>query len=35
MLVRGGESRDSAWYSIVDDEWPTVRAGLESRLCAG
>ena len=35
MLVRGGESRDSAWYSIVDDEWPTVRAGLESRLGAG
>ena len=20
-----GENRDSAWYSIVDDEWPTVR----------
>ena len=22
MLVRDGENRDSAWYSIVDDEWP-------------
>ena len=32
MLVRGGESRDSAWYSVVDDEWPGVRALLESRL---
>jgi RimJ/RimL family protein N-acetyltransferase len=32
MLVREGESRDSAWYSVVDDEWPTVRAHLESRL---
>ena len=24
MLVRDGENRDSAWYSIVDDEWPEV-----------
>jgi RimJ/RimL family protein N-acetyltransferase len=32
MLVREGESRDSAWYSIVDDEWPAVRAALEDRL---
>lgn len=32
MLVRGGENRDSAWYSIVDDEWPDVRANLLRRL---
>ena len=32
MFVRGGEVRDSAYYSIVDDEWPTVRANLERRL---
>jgi RimJ/RimL family protein N-acetyltransferase len=32
MLVRGGENRDSAWYSVTDDEWPTVRANLEARL---
>jgi RimJ/RimL family protein N-acetyltransferase len=32
MLVRGGESRDSAWYSILDDEWPAARAHLERRL---
>jgi RimJ/RimL family protein N-acetyltransferase len=32
MLVRGGVSRDSAWYSIVDDEWPAVRAELRRRL---
>lgn len=32
MLVRGGERRDSAWYSILDDEWPAVRARLEARL---
>ena len=34
MLVRGGESRDSAWYSVTDEEWPAVRARLESRLAA-
>lgn len=32
MLVRDGESRDSAWYSVTDDEWPAVQALLESRL---
>jgi RimJ/RimL family protein N-acetyltransferase len=35
MLVRGGETRDSAWYSIVDDDWPGVRDGLEARLAGG
>jgi N-acetyltransferase len=24
--------RDSAYYSVIDDEWPTVRAALEERL---
>ena len=32
MLVRDGESRDSAWYSVTDDDWPGVRAHLEARL---
>ena len=32
MLVRGGENRDSAWFSVIDDEWPVVRARLEARL---
>jgi N-acetyltransferase len=32
MVVRDGELRDSAWYSIVDDEWPAVKANLERRL---
>jgi len=32
MLVRGGQRRDSAWYSVVDDEWPVVKAQLEKRL---
>jgi len=34
MLVRGGENRDSAWYSVVDDDWPAVRARLEARVDA-
>jgi len=34
MLVRGGESRDSAWYAVVDTEWPSVHAALEARLTA-
>src|SRR5215212_5065700 len=26
--------RDSAWYSVIDREWPDVRANLERRLLA-
>ncbi|MBA2641659.1 MAG: GNAT family N-acetyltransferase [Actinobacteria bacterium] len=32
MLVRDGENRDSAWYSLTDDDWPAVRANLQERL---
>jgi RimJ/RimL family protein N-acetyltransferase len=32
MLVRGGANRDSAWYAIVDDEWPAVEERLRRRL---
>jgi RimJ/RimL family protein N-acetyltransferase len=32
MLVRGGENRDSAWYSVIAEEWPVVRANLLRRL---
>jgi N-acetyltransferase len=32
MLVRGGERRDSAWYAVIDDDWPTVKAALEHRI---
>jgi RimJ/RimL family protein N-acetyltransferase len=31
MLVRGGQRRDSAWYSVIDDDWPVVKAELERR----
>ena len=34
MLVRGGERRDSAYYSIIDDEWPEVRDNLGRRIDA-
>jgi RimJ/RimL family protein N-acetyltransferase len=27
-----GRSRDTAWFSIVDDEWPAVRAAFEAWL---
>ena len=32
MLVRSDEVRDSAWYSVTDDEWPDVKAALTARL---
>ena len=32
MLVRGGERRDSAWYAVIDDDWPAVKANLLGRL---
>jgi RimJ/RimL family protein N-acetyltransferase len=35
MLVRGGQRRDSAWYSVIDDDWPEVRANLLRRLGRG
>jgi N-acetyltransferase len=34
MLVRGGERRDSAYYSIIDDEWPEVKVNLRRRIDA-
>jgi N-acetyltransferase len=32
LWVRGGEWRDSAYYSVLREEWPEVRANLERRL---
>lgn len=34
MLVREGENRDSAWYSVIDDEWPAAREALGARLAS-
>jgi RimJ/RimL family protein N-acetyltransferase len=27
-----GRNRDTAWYSVLDDEWPTLQAGFERWL---
>ena len=32
MVVRDGGVRDSAYYSVVDDEWPALRSQLVRRL---
>ncbi len=32
MIVPDVGVRDSAYYSVIDDEWPAVRANLERRL---
>jgi RimJ/RimL family protein N-acetyltransferase len=34
MIVPDVGQRDSAFYSVVDDEWPAVRANLRRRLSA-
>ena len=33
MLIKG-RLRDTAWYSIIDAEWATVRAKLQARIAA-
>jgi RimJ/RimL family protein N-acetyltransferase len=32
MLMPGIGVRDSAYYSVIDEEWPAVRANLERWL---
>jgi len=32
MLYSDGRNRDNVYFSIVDVEWPQVRAGLEAKL---
>jgi RimJ/RimL family protein N-acetyltransferase len=32
MVVQHGAPRDSAYYSVIDDEWPGVKAHLDRRL---
>lgn len=31
-VVYKGRSRDTAWYSIIDSEWPRIRAAFEAWL---
>ncbi|HEY5987971.1 MAG TPA: GNAT family protein [Streptosporangiaceae bacterium] len=32
MVLHNGGARDSAYYSVIDDEWPQVKALLTQRL---
>jgi RimJ/RimL family protein N-acetyltransferase len=34
MIMEVAGVRDSAYYSVLDEEWPAVRAGLQERLAA-
>ena len=34
MLVVKGRNRDSAWYAIIDKEWPTLKQAFETWLAA-
>ncbi len=34
MIVPGVGQRDTAYFSVIDEEWPAVRANLERRLAA-
>jgi len=34
MMVYKGRSRDTCWFSIIDSEWPQVKAGFERWLAA-
>jgi RimJ/RimL family protein N-acetyltransferase len=31
-MVIKGQNRDSAWYAMLDHEWPSIRAGFEGWL---
>jgi len=32
MILPNGYIRDSVIYSIIDDEWPAVKARLEEKM---
>jgi RimJ/RimL family protein N-acetyltransferase len=34
-MVAKGKSRDTAWYSITDAEWPSIKAALDQWLAPG
>jgi hypothetical protein len=34
-LVVKGRNRDTAWFSILDGEWPVVRTAFEAWLAPG
>ena len=34
VIIRG-RSRDTAWFSIIDEEWPALKGRLRAMACAG
>ena len=34
-LVYKGRNRDTAWFSVIDAEWPAIRDGFERWLAPG
>lgn len=34
-LVYKGRNRDTAWFSVIDKEWPAIKAGMERWLLPG
>jgi hypothetical protein len=34
MVRPDGRLRDTAWFSVIAEEWPGVRDGLDTRLAA-
>ena len=34
MIIKG-RNRDTAWFAMIDKDWPKVRAGFEDWLNAG
>ena len=34
MVIKGG-NRDTAWFSIIDNEWPAIRAAFKAWLTRG
>jgi RimJ/RimL family protein N-acetyltransferase len=34
MIVKG-RNRDTAWFALVDTDWPAVKANMERWLCGG
>jgi RimJ/RimL family protein N-acetyltransferase len=35
MITDSGRSRDTVYFSVIDEEWPAVRQGLKDRLRDG
>jgi RimJ/RimL family protein N-acetyltransferase len=34
MITQDGSFRHSVWFSIIEEEWPAVKIGLEARMAA-